>query len=262
MSPKQRILRAAATAALALATTVAMTLPAGAATAPTSLTHATVTTAASRPHTTFGPSTSSQYWAGYLSAESAGFFTTITATFQLPNVASCSSASGSADDPAIGVGIDDTGASTGEFAGFGGYCGPIHIVWPPCLPHCPDPWSGSLGNPGDQVSVTVNYLSGDEFNSVVHDLTQGWTYSADYAVSGAERASAEAIVADTNTATLVPLKNFGAVAFQGITVNGSEPLYALTPTPITMVSTSGVPMAIPSAITSSGFSVTWESPGP
>jgi Peptidase A4 family len=261
MPLKQRILRAAATVALALAGTVAMALPAGAAAAPASGGHTVAGAGALRPQT--GPLTSLN-WAGYVSSEPSGYFSTVAGIFQLSTPSSCSISPGNSPD--LGVSLDGYSNSTLEFAGVVGDCGSTgQIRWHPCVGLCPPPpWSSTpYGNQGDIIEATVSYLSGSVFKGTIQDLTQGWTVSSNFTVSGALRNSAEAIAADTLSGSLVPMNNFGTATFRSVTVNGSTPLNAVSPVQINMISTSGALMVATSPISSGGaFALNWVSAGP
>jgi hypothetical protein len=120
---------------------------------------------------------------------------------------------------------------------------------------------GDTVDAGDSLTATVTESSGDVFDLVLTDSTQGWTESTDVTVSGAELSSAEVIAeAPSDNSGILPLADFGTVNFTNAEANdtGFDPL---SPEQIDMESSSGSLEATTSALSDDDFSVTWDSSG-
>ena len=105
-------------------------------------------------------------------------------------------------------------------------------------------------------SVTTDGRGG--FTLTISDTTQGWTNTTNARLKSAKLASAEVIAeAPSSSGGVLPLANFGSVAFSNAKANGAL-LTSSTPgiDPITMQSGSTV-KAQPSGISSGSFSVAW-----
>ncbi len=120
-------------------------------------------------------------------------------------------------------------------------------------------------SPGDSFTASVTYLGKaffgltSKFALTLSDTTQGWSRSETKYLRTAKLGSAEAIAeAPSSFGGVLPLSDFGSVAFSGVTVNGSL-VSATTPglEPITMESEASVLEAQPSAISSGSFTDTW-----
>jgi hypothetical protein len=112
-------------------------------------------------------------------------------------------------------------------------------------------------SPGDGIHASVAYGGSGRFTLVLADRTKGWSHSIDAHLDNPALASAEVIAeAPSDSAGVLPLSDFGTVAFGGATANGAA-LSSFRPDPIAMAS-GGTTKAAPSPISPAGtFSVTW-----
>jgi len=126
--------------------------------------------------------------------------------------------------------------------------------------------SGAFSSPGRD--PPRRQPSGSEFTATITDTTAGWTYTYTGTVSNAARSSAEWIVETPSVdGRLATLADFGTVPFSSCsaaTTSGSISLSGSAFYAITIVADNKAltPMATPSAFSSGGFSVTWDSAGP
>ena len=121
-------------------------------------------------------------------------------------------------------------------------------------------------SPGDVMTATVTWESGNTFTLTINDLGK-WSFSTTQTLpsgSTALRQSAEAIAeAPSAINGVLPLADFGQVQFSGVTANGAAFDEATSPwstiDPITMI--DGTSQASPTSLTDSpnpdSFNVTW-----
>ena len=112
--------------------------------------------------------------------------------------------------------------------------------------------------PGDRLSSSVTTDGRGSFTLTLTDSTRGWTQTTTARLKSARLASAEIIAeAPSSSGGVLPLADFGSVAFDSATVNGLL-LTGSTPgiDPITMASGSTV-KAQPSGLSNGSFSVAW-----
>jgi hypothetical protein len=117
-------------------------------------------------------------------------------------------------------------------------------------------------SPGDSVSATITELSAASWNIAFTDLSDSQTYTISVTYASSE-SSAEWIEEDPSYAngSLVPLANFGSATFSGgtvITQGSTVTIASSKASPITLVTTSGKVVAVPSNLTADGggFTVT------
>ena len=195
-------------------------------------------------------------WAGYIAH--GGPFTSASTTWTEPSI-SCPSTGTSAF--ASFAGIDGSGSSTVEQIGSLAICrnGSVsHLGFFEMFPRAP----GAVGHPvraGDSLTATVTASSSKLFTLSLVDHTAGWSFSTQQRSSKAKLASAEAITeAPTIRGSgIVGLANFGTVNYSGTTANG-QPIGNFNPEQVTMVTNTGIPKAVPSALSGgTSFSVMW-----
>ena len=112
---------------------------------------------------------------------------------------------------------------------------------------------------GDVMSASVTETSLNQWLIVINDITNGNTFSKSLSYNSSH-SSAEWIEEDPSylSGSLMPFANFGTVTFSGCKATVDSYLYGIADigaSPITMVA-RGSPIAVPSAISGSGFSVT------
>jgi hypothetical protein len=131
--------------------------------------------------------------------------------------------------------------------------------------------------PGDVITAQVEYTGTqtvkvrrrsetvETFTLTLTNVTQSVSFSINERIQSAQRQSAEWIMEAPSSYTVLPLADFGVINFFGCeaTLNGVTGAIGDTAwqnDPLTMETTTGVPKAVPSALTSGGsaFSVTWE----
>jgi hypothetical protein len=195
----------------------------------------------------------SQNWAGYVAQ--GGKFTSIRGSWTVPAVDCTSTPTGVV---AMWVGIDGAGSHTVEQTGTFSACehgAPSYAAWYEAFPASSTIIANPVG-PGDTMTATVTNTGPQTFNLVLTDNTRGWTSSNPIKVRG-RLVSAEAIAeAPSVLGQIVPLANFGSVAFHDVTVNGG-PFTTAGAQPVTMATLSGVVKASPGPLSGGSFEVNW-----
>ena len=226
-------------------------------------------------------SSTSLNWAGYALAVTPGTVNSVDGSWIVPEV----SPSKGATYVALWVGIDGYNDSTVEQTGIlveSENGNVYYYAWYEFYPSSPvyAPPKDKV-KPGDHISAEVIYLGKDKYKTTLKDVTEGWTYSSRItAVSGAKDSNAEWIVERPSTVSgLTTLANFGTAYFgydyTGISgtnyaeINGQQ--YAIgavttdpNPIAITMVSSTGQPLATPSSLSSdsTSFAVSYVTSSP
>jgi hypothetical protein len=234
-------------AAAAVAAAVAAVVPALAAAAPTR-------GLANDPIHKLTNSTSTN-WSGY--AATGGPFTSVSASWTQPT-AVCSFGTSYSS---FWVGLDGDGSNTVEQTGSSADCSsanvPSYYAWYEMYPKYPVTLSGAV-QPGDAFTASVTTDGVGRFTLTITDSTEHWSYQTTQRSNKASLYSAEVIAeAPSSRSGVLPLTDFGTVAFSGATANGTS-LANLNPDRIDMVS-GGTTKAQTSSISSSGaFSVAWK----
>jgi hypothetical protein len=199
-------------------------------------------------------STSSN-WSGY--AVTGGRYTRVSASWTQPTV----KCSGGTAYSSFWVGLDGDTSNTVEQTGTDADCSgstPQYYAWYEMYPKFPVNLRYTV-RPGDHLSATVTTNGSGSFTLTISDSTQGWTNTTTARLKSAKLASAEVIAeAPSSSGGVLPLANFGTVAFSSATVNGTT-LTSNTPglDAITMKSGSTV-KAQPGSISNGSFSVAWK----
>jgi hypothetical protein len=196
--------------------------------------------------------TTSRNWSGYVA--SGGTFTGVRGTWTVPTV----SATGSGVD-ATWAGIGGTTTSDLIQAGTQATVdnGVVqYSAWIETLPQASQTVPLTV-NAGDAVTVSITQQSSEVWNITIQDATSGGNYTGTvtYVSSGS---SAEWIEeAPTSGGGVVLLDRFGTVQFTN--ASAVENQQTVTPaaagaTSVTMINSSGVKLAIPSALGAGGAS--------
>ena len=257
MSSFRRSIRAAATAAIAVAP---LALAAGPAIATVPLVQAPMHHAGST--TPFfishgggrNATVTSDNWSGY--AATGSTYTSVSTTFTQPAV-KCSSGD---QYSSFWVGLDGYSSSSVEQTGTEADCvgrTAEYSAWYELYPAYPVTYSNVV-KPGDKITETVTFSGSSTYTMTIKDTTENWTKTTTKSSSGHARSSAEVIAEAPYSGGVLPLANFGTVSFSGSTVNGAT-LSSTNPTGINMVSDSGVAEATVSAVSGGSFSDTWKS---
>jgi hypothetical protein len=194
-------------------------------------------------------------WSGY--AVTGGRYTTVSASWTEPTV----SCSGGTAYSSFWVGLDGDTSNTVEQTGTDADCSgstPQYYAWYEMYPKFPTNLRGTV-RPGDAMTASVTTDGRGGFTLTISDTTQKWTNTTNARLKSAKLASAEVIAeAPSSSGGVLPLANFGSVAFSNAKANGAL-LTSSTPgiDPITMQSGSTV-KAQPSNISSGSFSVAWK----
>jgi hypothetical protein len=197
----------------------------------------------------------SRNWAGY--AATGGTFTSVSATWRVPEFAANSPAGADAIWVGIGGvrGTDLVQAGTQETVS--GHGSTNYQAWVETLPQ-PSRSVPLAINAGDSVTVSLQEQTGGDWLITFVNNTSGKSYqlTTHYASS---RSSAEWVV-EAPTARrgrLLPLDTFGSVSFtQAATVKDGNALTVAQAggRPITMIAQRGRPLARPSALDEEGAS--------
>jgi hypothetical protein len=198
----------------------------------------------------------SDNWSGYF--ETGGPFTSVTGTFNVPNLA----ASGTTTDTSEWVGIDGVGDQSLIQAGVNELYNPstnlVNVqAWWEIIPAPSTPILTLAVVPGNTVTVTISELSAGLWAITVTDDTTGQTFTIDQPYSGPAQSAEWIVEAPTlvSANTVFTLGNYSpAVTFSNLgTVGAPTSLYG-----VVMVQ-NGVPVSMPSALVPAGFTVAYGS---
>jgi hypothetical protein len=228
-----------------------VTLPTSPATAPTPA-----------PQTAVRTANQSRNWSGYVAAN--GTFTGVSGTWKVPQPTAGQVSASDATWVGIGGarGRDLIQAGTEET--LVGSSQVHYNAWIEMLPDVSHPIPLTV-NPGDSVTVSINQSGTDQWLITVADNTTGKSYKTTETYTSS-RTSAEWIEeAPSGGRRVVPLDNFGTVAFSNATatVNGKqETAQQAGAKPVNMIDSSGRVIAASSALGTDGSSFTVTRTGP
>jgi hypothetical protein len=159
----------------------------------------------------------SQNWSGYasessLASPSNGFIQSVTGSWKVPTL-TCSPSQNTY--VAIWVGIDGYSDGTVEQTGTEQECvngAQQNYAWTEMYPHPMQQISGITVHTGDAFTASVTYGSGS-FILAISDTTTGQSFTGSARLKNAQRQSAEWIVEAPYSGGVLPLANFGTVAF-------------------------------------------------
>lgn len=197
-------------------------------------------------------------WSGYLATN--GSFTSVSGSWTATSPTG-NGVSTSADSSWIGIG----GVSSGDLI----QTGTQNIVsasgqvttsaFYELLPASATTIPSMAVSQGDSMAATINQTAAGQWSISITDRTSGKSFSIDVAYSSS-LSSAEWIEEDPSYASgsQIPFDNFHTASFSGgsTTLNGSSTgLIGANALPVTMVTRSGTPVATPSALSGSSFTV-------
>jgi hypothetical protein len=198
--------------------------------------------------------TTSTNWAGY--AATGSTYTSVATTFTQPAV-KCSSGD---QYSAFWVGLDGYSSDSVEQTGTEADCDgktAEYSAWYELYPADPVTYTNTV-KAGDVITETVTFSGTDTYTLTIKDATEDWTKTEKKNSSGHARSSAEVIAEAPYSDEVLPLADFGTVNFSGSTVNGSS-LSSFSPTGINMVSSSGATEATTGSLSGGSFAITWNS---
>ncbi len=219
----------------------------------------------------------SRNWAGYIVGATKGHVTCVEGTWTQPSVRCPSSGQTSV---AIWVGIDgsspvgglpDASATLAQ-TGTTGNCDHGRSSYGAWFEFLPDlqqitPMSVPV-KAGDKIWAQVRWLGSGKFVATLINLTELIGATQEWTLDQAPLLTAEWVVEEPaarctgSSCTFVTLARFSTVRLNGaVTISGRR--YRLTAVPFpylrTSINRSGKSLAVPSSLTSGGFSVTWKS---
>lgn len=150
----------------------------------------------------------------------------------------------------IWTGLDGYSSDTTEQVGAEAYCSggtASYFGWYDLYPGPPVNFSNTL-KPGDHLDAAVTYDGLNAFTLTLHDVTRGWSQTANKSLAGAARSSAQTVVQVPGNLSCAPPQTLAA--FTGDTVNGS-PLGSQDPLKVT----GSDPNVIVSPVSGQTFSV-------
>jgi hypothetical protein len=207
-----------------------------------------------------GPETSTN-WAGYDATQatnSSSTFTSVSASWVVPAVSTAPTNAYAS----FWVGLDGDGSNSVEQIGtdsdyVNGQAS--YYAWYEMYPKMPVNLSLAV-KPGDTISASVVAGTKGSFTLTLTDATTGASFTTTQKSAKAKLYSAEVIAEAPWSGGVLPLADFGSVAFTNALFNG-QPISSFANNQITMVTSSGAPKATPSVLKStksgSAFSVTW-----
>ena len=208
-----------------------------------------------QPGTPASATSSSSNWSGY--AATGGTFTSVRATWTVPNVSATSTG---ADATWVGIG----GLSSRDLIQAGTQAmvdgsGVTYTSWIEMLPQSSRDVPLSI-SAGDSVTVSITQQSGDDWVIAMKNNTTGGTYSVTVQYSSSNSSAEWVQEAPSVGRGLVSLDQFGAVQFSGAAAvrdGKTMSLSALGAKAITMINGQGQAIAQPSTISNdgSGFTV-------
>ena len=230
------------------------------ATSPTPLAASAILSIAVFPPSTSTTTALSSNWSGYV--ELNGPFTSVTGTFSVPSL---SPGTPRGDQMSEWVGIDGgNGDNSLIQAGFNESPDPnnpdsfIIQPWWEILPAAETYIASVQIQPGDQVTVSIDQISGTDWGITLTDDTNGESFTTDRTYSGPASTAEwilEALTVSGKVATLAPFSpvvTFSDLGFSGSTTKLQE---------VVMVQ-SGTQVSTPSTLTANGFSVAYGSNAP
>jgi hypothetical protein len=224
-------------------------------------------------------STTSTNWSGYAVTAANGSVTDAKGSWIVPAImGSCPATN---QYSSFWVGIDGFNSGSVEQIGTDSDCQggvPTYYAWYEFYPHPSFLISGLSISAGDNITAETSYsTSSRSFTVTLTNVTTGGTFSISSRVSRAQRSSAEWIAEAPSSGGILPLADFGTVAFGldnttdpgtcDATIGGTTgPIgsFGTNVQEITMVTNSGAQKALPSGLATDGTSFTdaWVSSGP
>lgn len=207
-------------------------------------------------------------WAGYavqtsLVSPQSGAVTDVKGTWIVPKV-DCSNPQTAWSS--FWIGIDGYSSGTVEQIGTDSDCSsgsPRYYAWYEMYPKFSVNVKMTITQE-DKMFAEVRYLGNGKFQLTVTDLTTGKSFSTTQKSSSAKMSSAEWIAEAPWQSGILPLANFGTVSFTSAQATLNGHIGSISDTAwkndaMTMVTSSGIVKAQPSALSSDGssFSISW-----
>ena len=217
-------------------------------------------------------------WSGYLTPADAGAYQATSTTFTVPTSFSCTRTDTASS---FWAGLDGATASstTVEQDGVEADCtdGSLALyAWVETFPAPEEEIvSGATETPapvqpGDVVVSTVTEDSPSEYTFAMDDETQGWSVDAGMAMptgSKGEGQTSEVITeattecnSDGSDCAIMPLTNFGKVAYTRASYNSGTNYASSNTTPIELFETDGIRDSVGALGTDGAFTVTYGTP--
>jgi hypothetical protein len=215
-------------------------------------------------------------WSGYVTPEKKGVsYQATSTTFTVPASITCTSTDAASS---FWAGLDGYSDSTVEQDGVEADCTNGSLALYAWVETYPAPEEEIVSNtdvpapvePGDVVVSTVTEDSPTEYAFSMDDETQGWTVDAGMAMpagSTGEDQTSEVITeattecASATSCTIMPLTNFGKVAYTSASYNNSRTAYTSSnTTPIELVQSGGIGDSVGALGTGGAFTVTYGIP--
>ena len=199
-------------------------------------------------------STSSN-WAGY--AVTGSRYTSVSASWTQPAVNCSITPTGWSS---FWVGLDGDTTSTVEQTGSEADCSSgkaVYSAWYEMYPKFPTNYSNPV-KANDHFTASVTTDGRGNFTLTLSDTSQGWTRTAKAKLRSAKLGSAEVIAeAPSSSSGVLPLADFGSVAFSNATANGTL-FGSLSGRDAINMASGSTTKATTSSITGGNFSVTWQ----
>jgi len=212
-------------------------------------------------------------WSGYLSPEVSGAYHETSTTFTVPTSITCTSTDTASS---FWAGIDGDGDGTVEQDGVEADCTGGQLALYAWLETYPAP-EEEIANgaaaapvkPGDVVVSSVIEDSLSEYTLAVEDKTQQWTFDDEVPMptgyTGSDLTS-EVITEATTECTspsscaIMPLTNFGKVAYASASYNGATAYTSSNTSPIELVQNGVLTDTVGALGTGGAFTVTYGTP--
>lgn len=208
-----------------------------------------------------GKNSTSSNWSGYatvrgsLTTPTAGTVTNVVGSWTVPTVTTTSGDSYSA----AWVGIDGYASKTVEQIGtsqdwVNGSA--RYYAWWEMYPKPSKLISNVAIHPNDRITADVTYLGNKRYRLTITNVTTGKSFTTAQKGNGS-RSSAEWIMEAPSSGGVLPLAQFGSIAFSNCTFNNGLPIDApgWLYDPITLA-TGGTPLATPSGLKAGGTAFT------
>ena len=216
-------------------------------------------------------------WSGYVTPVKAGAYKSTSTTFTVPASITCTGTDTASsfwagldgyDDGTVeqdGVEVDCTGGQPSMFAWVETYPAPEEEIV------SSDTQEPAPVAPGDVVVSTITEDSSSVYTFSMDDETQGWTVDAEQAMPSGytgegqtseviTEATTECTSASASSCSIMPLTNFGNVAYTSATYNSGTAYTSSNTTPIELVQSGGVGDTVGALGAGGAFTVTYGLP--
>jgi hypothetical protein len=213
-------------------------------------------------------------WSGYVTTAKAGAYKGTSTTFTVPSSIACTSTDTASS---FWAGLDGDGDSTVEQDGVEADCTDGSLALYAWLETYPAPEEEIVTDtdapapvePGDIFVSTVTEDSSSEYTFVMEDETQGWSFNVEQPMPTGytgKGLTSEVITEATTECTsdtscaIMPITNFGKVAYTSASYNGGTAYTSSNTAPIELVETDGIRDSVGALGTDGAFTVTYGIP--